>query len=52
MEYRRNKEKFLQEIEDNSLEELELIYETQKELYTEEERIIIKTKIDDFKKKE
>ena len=52
MEYRRNKEKFLQEIEDNSLEELELIYETQKELYTEEERIIIKTKIDYFKKKE
>lgn len=47
-----NKEKFLEEIKDNTLEELELIYETQKDLYSEEEMVIIKNKIDDFKKKE
>ena len=47
-----DKEKFLEEIKDNSLEELELIYETQKDLYSEEEMIIIKSRISDFKKKE
>lgn len=47
-----NKEKFLEEIKNNTLEELELIYETQKDLYTYEEMEIIKNKIEYFKNKE
>lgn len=47
-----NNEKFLEEIKDTTLEELEIIYETQKDLYSKEEMTIIKSKIDDFKKKE
>ncbi len=40
---------FLQEIDGYSLEELELIYEQQKDLYSEEELKIIKGKIDQLK---
>ena len=46
------KEDFLEEIKDNTLDELEFIYETQKDLYSQEEMEIIKDKIEDFKKKE
>lgn len=47
-----DKEEFLKEIKDNTLDELEYIYETQKDLYSEEEMAIIKNVIDNIKKKE
>ena len=46
-----DKEKFLEEIKDNTLEDLEIIYETQKDLYSEEEMEIIKKRINEFKEK-
>lgn len=47
-----NKESFLEEIKENSLEELELIYATQKDLYLEEEMAVIKEKIDELTEKQ
>lgn len=46
------KEEFLKEIEEYSVEELELIYETQKDLYTDEEMILIKKQIELYEQKE
>lgn len=47
-----DKNKFLEEIKDNTLDELEYIYETQKDLYSEEEMKIIEEKIEQFKREE
>ena len=46
------KEEFLKEIEEYSVDELELIYETQKDLYTAEEMTLIKKQIELYEKKE
>lgn len=40
------KEEFLKEIEQYSVDELELIYETQKDLYTDEEMSLIKKQLE------
>ena len=45
-----DKNKLLDEIKDNSLDELETIYETQKDLYSEEEMKVIKERIEQYKK--
>ena len=47
-----DKNKLLEEIKDNTLDELEYIYETQKDLYSEEEMEVIKEKIEQLKKEE
>ena len=46
------KEEFLKEIEEYSSEELELIYETQKDLYTVEEMTLIKERLEIYEKAE
>lgn len=46
-----DKNKLLEEIKDNTLDELEFIYDSQKDLYSEEEMAIIKEKIEQYKKK-
>ena len=46
------KEEFLKEIEEYSVDELELIYETQKDLYTEEEMSLIKKQLELYEKEE
>ncbi len=46
------KENFLEEIKSYTLEDLELIYETQKDLYTSEEMELIFEKINEIKKAE
>ena len=45
-------EEFIKEIDGYSIEELELIYETQKDLYTEEEMSLIKKHLEQCKKTE
>lgn len=45
-------EEFIKEIEGYSIEELELIYETQKDLYTEEEMLLIHKQIEMYEQKE
>jgi hypothetical protein len=45
-----DKEKFLDEIKNNTLGELQLIYETQKDLYSKEEMNIIARRIKELKK--
>ncbi len=47
-----DKNKLLEEIKDNTLDELEFIYDSQKDLYSEEEMAIIKEKIEQYKKEE
>ena len=47
-----DREAFLKEIEGNTLDELELIYETQKNLYSDEEMMIISEKIEYIKEEE
>jgi len=46
------KEEFLKEIEEYSVDELELIYETQKDLYTGEEMNLIKKQLELYEQKE
>lgn len=46
------KEEFLKEIEEYSVDELELIYETQKDLYTDEEMTLIKKQLELYEKEE
>ncbi len=43
---------FLKELQDYSLEELELIYETQKDLYSEEEMQLVKERIEEINQQE
>ena len=47
-----NIDDFIKEIQEYSLEELELIYETQKDLYSEEEMQLIEQRIEDFARQE
>ena len=47
-----SKEDFLKEIKEYSVDELELIYETQKDLYTGEEMALIKKQLEQYEKEE
>lgn len=46
------REDFLKEIGEYSVDELELIYETQKDLYTDEEMALIKKQLELYEKEE